>query len=265
MNQSLNHTICSARRWSKRAKPFVAASLACASFAATNVTLAQSWDAAASTDASTDAVAPTNLADASATPAASASDATVAVSVDTTTSVLPPAIEPVRVEAQTQARPAPWPNTGGDWPPRYNANSARMPLGFAFTPRLWANVGVTTAANGIAATLIVLPFVLARGAPMSTGEYVMLGSGIVLAVFAAPVGVTLVGNAMGGRGSFWITLLGHLLSPIVPIVGQLAGPALAYEWHHNRVLASEQRGWPAPATTVSLVPTHNGAALLGSF
>lgn len=142
--------------------------------------------------------------------------------------------------------------------------------------RLWAmigaNVGTTLICYGLALGPTIALSLMGRSPSSDAFALAVMTSGAVLAWVVPPIAVTLVGNAIGGRGNFGMALVGHLVGMLVPIVGPFAGSAVGYEWAHRDTVAREgtriqraRSSSPLPVARFALAPTPAGVSLLAVF
>jgi hypothetical protein len=143
--------------------------------------------------------------------------------------------------------------------------------------RLWAMVGANAGTTLVCYALALGPVLVlsATGRPLMASDtfaFAVMTSGAVLAWIVPPIAVTLVGNAMGGRGNFGMAFVGHLVGMAVPIVGPFAASAVGYEWAHRDTVSREgtriQHARPSSysfVAHVALAPTPTGVSLLGAF
>ncbi|MBL8680302.1 MAG: hypothetical protein JNK05_14090 [Myxococcales bacterium] len=141
------------------------------------------------------------------------------------------------------------------------------------TLRLVALFGTNFGATAVGYALWITPLVLhltSYNRSISAGNLAMIITGATVSVFAPPIAVTLVGNAMGGRGSFALAFLANLFGPLVPAVGSFGAAAFAYEWSSRETKRREaaERAFslrPTSNFSLALAPTPNGLSLGGTF
>jgi hypothetical protein len=132
--------------------------------------------------------------------------------------------------------------------------------------RYWATVGTNIGIMAFSTAMAAIPPLTgswaSAGLPDEFKTAVII-TGTVIGVVLPPIAVTLVGGALGGRGTLAMAIGGHAAGLLVPVVGPFIASAVGYDFSHREVVARD--GYRSAPVGITLGLGPQGLILGGRF
>jgi len=165
--------------------------------------------------------------------------------------------------AMAQSAAPPPPSDGalmGSWS---SGSSSRRSLD---ETRYWATIATNISVMTVSTLMMAIPPLTgswaSAGLPDEFKTAVII-TGTALGLVGPPIAVTLVGNALGGRGTMAMAIGGHAAGLLVPVVGPFIASAVGYDWSHREVVARD--GYRSAPVGITLGVNARGLELRGWF
>lgn len=132
--------------------------------------------------------------------------------------------------------------------------------------RYWATIATNISVMTVSTVMMVVPPLTGSWASAGLPEEfktAVIITGTVLGLAGPPIAVTLVGNALGGRGTMAMAIGGHAAGLLVPVVGPFIASAVGYDWSHREVVARD--GYRNAPVGITLGVSGRGIELRGWF